>query len=163
MSTTTSRVSTQRKNSDTESGRPSFLMEMGRHQLALVAEGTRALCRRSEALRKIQQEAAHNASVFHAETGEKLFSLRDPGELMSIQSELMRFALRSASNYWQQIFANAMNTPVEMMACIGHVLQSEKEHGVKTPLEAFQSVIPPLASSFHVLHSDEDEGKRLHS
>jgi Phasin protein len=163
MSTTTSRASAQRKNSDTESGQSNFLMEMGRHQLALVAEGARALCCRSEALRKIQQEAAHDASVFHAETGERLFSLRDPGELMSIQSELMRFALSSASNYWRQIIANAMNTPVDMMACIGQVLQSEKEHGVKTPLEAFQSVIPPLANSFHVLHSEEDESKRLHS
>lgn len=162
MSTNNSRASVQRKSFGNESLQPNFLMEMGRHQLAIAAESTRTLCSRSEALRKIQQEAAHDASVFHAETGQKLFGLKEPAELLALQSELMRFALRSAGSYWQKIVANAMNTQVEMMASIGHVLQSEKEHGVKTPMEVFQAAIPPLANSFHVIHAEDDE-KRLHS
>ena len=162
MTTSHSRASSARKGSAAPADQPNFLMEMGRHQLALAAEGTRTLCSRSEALRKIQQEAAHDASVFHAETGERLFALREPAELFALQSELMRFALRSSASYWQKVLANAMNTQLEMMASIGHVLQSEKEHGVKNPMEAFQAAIPPLANSFHILHPEDDE-KRLHS
>lgn len=162
--TTRTKSSTVPRNaaSGTDQSAPNLLADWGRHHLAIVAQGTSALCRSREALRKIQQEAAHDASVFHAEAGRKLLAPCAPADLMAIQSELVRFALQNAGKYWQRVAANAVNTQVEMMASLGQVLQSETDNGMRTPLE---SVIAPLASSFHLADTDEgnDEKQKLHS
>jgi hypothetical protein len=142
---------------------PNFLSELGRHQLALAVEGTTALCRGSEALRKIQQDAAHDASVFHEETAQRLFASCQPAELMAIQSELMRFTLQSAGSYWQKIAARMMQTQVEMIKSVTHVLEREKDTGTKSPMEVLQSAMPPLASSFFPMTAHVPEGQPLHS
>ena len=142
---------------------PNFLSELGRHQLALAVDGTTALCRGSEALRKIQQDAAHEASVFHEETAQRLFASCQPADLMAIQSELLRFMMQSAGKYWQQIAASAMQTQVDMIKSVTHVLEREKQAGAKSPLEVLQSVIPPLASSFFPMTANVPDGQPLHS
>ena len=142
---------------------PNFLSELGRHQLALAVEGTTALCRGNEALRKIQQDAAHEASVFHEETVQRLFAPCQPAELMAIQSELMRFTLQSSGRYWQKIAASMMQTQVEMIKSATHVLEREKGSGAKSPMEVLQSTLPPLASSFFPMTSHVPEGQPLNS
>lgn len=146
-----------------QSAMPDFLSELSRHHLALLVDGTTALCRGSEALRKIQQEAAHDASVFHEETGQRLFAPCQPADLMAIQSELMRFTLQSAGKYWQQLAAQAVQTQVEMLRSVTHVLQSEKDTGLKSPMEVFQSAMPPLANSFFPINGHVPDGQPLHS
>lgn len=140
-----------------------FLSELGRHQMALAVEGTTALCRGSEALRKIQQDAAHEASVFHEETAQRLFVSCQPAELMAIQSELMRFTLQSVGSYWQKIAARTMQTQVELIKSVTHVLEREKDTGTKSPMEVLQSAIPPLANSFFPMTAHVPEGQPLHS
>ena len=142
---------------------PNVLSELGRHQLALAVDGTTAQCRGSEALRKIQQDAAHLASVFHEETAQRLFASCQPTELIVIQSEILRFTMQSAGRYWQQIAASAMQTQVEMIKSVTHVLEREKETGTKSPMEVLQSVMPPLASSFFPMTAHVSEGQPLHS
>ena len=142
---------------------PNFLSELGRHQLALAVDGTTALCRGSEALRKIQQDAAHEASVFHEETAQRLFVSCQPAELVAIQSELLRFTMQSAGKYWQQIAASAMQTQVEMIKSVTHVLEREKDTGTKSPMQVLQSFKPPLASSFFPMTAHVPEGQPLHS
>ena len=142
---------------------PNFLSELGRHQLALAVDGTTALCRSSEALRKIQQYAAHEASVFHEETAQRLFVSCQPAELVAIQSELLRFTMQSAGKYWQQIAASVMQTQVEMIKSVTHVLEREKDTGTKSPMQVLQSVMPPLASSFFPMTAHVPEGQPLHS
>lgn len=159
-------MNTKAKDSTTRRGAndpPNFIFELGRHQLALAVDGTTALCRGSEALRKIQHDAAHEASVFHEETAQRLFVSCQPAELMAIQAELLRFTMQSAGKYWQQIAANAMQTQVEMIKSVTHVLQREKDTGTKSPMEVLQSVMPPLASSFFPMTAHVPEGQPLHS
>lgn len=137
--------------------------ELGRHQLALAVESTMALCRGSEGLRKIQQEAAHEASVFHEETAQKLFGPCQVAELMETQVEIVRFTLQSAGKYWQQVTAHAMQTQIEMMSIATDVRENEKNAGVKSPLEVFQSAIPSLADSLFPMTAHVPEGQPLHS
>lgn len=146
-----------------ESHPPNILSELGRHHLALVVDGTTVMCRGSEALRKIQQNAAHEASVFHEETAQRLFVSCQPAELMAIQSELLRFVVQSAGKYWQQVAANAMQTQVEMIKSVTHVLEREKDTGTKSPMEVLQSAMPPLASSFFPMTAHVPDGQPLHS
>lgn len=164
MSTKPREISAKRGiSSNDPSFVPNFFADFGRHQLALAVESISALCRGSEALRKIQQEAAHEASIFHEEAAQKLCTPCQPTELMAIQSELLRFTLENAGRYWQQIAAQAMQTQVEMMRSVSHVLEIEKDTGMKSPLEAFQAAMPPLASSFFPLSVHAPEGQPLHS
>lgn len=163
MSTKTKETSTRREVSDSDKSFSNLFSELGRHQLALVVEGTSALCRSSEALRKIQQDAAHEASVFHEETAQKLFTPCQPADLMAIQSELMRFCLQSSGKYWQQLVAQAMQTQVEMMRSVSQVLKIEKDTGMKSPLEVLQAAMPPLASSLFPMNAYVPDGQPLHS
>jgi hypothetical protein len=160
-------MTTKAKDSNAKRGAsseaPNFLSELGRHHLALTVEGTTALCRGSEALRKIQQDAAHEASVFHEETAQKLFSPCQPAELMAIQSELMRFTLQGAVRYWQNIASRMMETQVDVIKSATHVLEREKGAGAKSPMEVFQSALPPLASSFFPMTAHVPEGQTLNS
>ena len=163
MSTKTKETSARREVSDNGKSFPNVFAELGRHQLALAVEGTSALCRSSEALRKIQQDAAHEASVFHEETAQKLFSPCQPADLMAIQSELMRFSLQSAGKYWQQIAAQMVQTQVEMMKSVNQVLEGEKDTGLKSPLEIFQAAMPPMANGLFPMSAHIPEGQAWHS
>lgn len=163
MSTKTKETSAKR---EATAGGPSFpnaLADLGRHQMALAVESTSALCRGNEALRKIQQDAAHQASLFHEQIAQKLFVPCQPAELMAIHSELLRFSLQSAGKYWQQIAARTMQTQVEMIRSVTQVLESEKDTGMKSPMEVLQSAMPPLASSFFPMTAHVPEGQPLHS
>ncbi|CAN5505033.1 hypothetical protein BH10PSE16_BH10PSE16_40280 [soil metagenome] len=163
MGTKTKETLAGREVSSSEQYFPNLFADLGRHQLALAVEGTGALCRSGEALRKIQQEAAHEASVFHENTAKKLFAPCQLADLAAIQSELMRFSLQSAGKYWQQIAMQAMQTQVEIMSSVSHVLESEKDTGMKSPLEVLQAVIPPVAHSFFPMTVHVPEGQPMHS
>jgi hypothetical protein len=129
----------------------SFLTELGRQQMAVATESTSAIFRGNEALRKIQHETAHEASVRHAEAAQKLFSPCQPGDLLSIQSELLRTDMQSANHYWQQLAAAAMQTQREMMTSMTHLLDSDSGGGMKSAMKVFQATtIPAMAmtSSF---------------
>jgi Phasin protein len=108
----------------------------------------------NENMRKIQQDAAHDASARHREAAAKLFGQCQPSDILPIQSELMRSDLQGASQYWQQLTVVAMQTHREMMASFSQMLENEKSGGVKSALDAFQASIPALASSFFVVGSN---------
>lgn len=122
-----------------------FLADLNRRQLALAAESMSALCRGSEALRGIQQDAAHEASVRHADMAQKLLEPCQPADLMSMQSELLRFGLQSASRYWQQLATQMMQTQVDMMSSVSHLLDSEKGGRAQLPLASSFFMLDPLA------------------
>ena len=137
--------------------------ELGRHQLALAIEGTLVLCRASEGLRKIQQEAAHEASGFYAEQAQKLFGPGQLAELMQTQTEIVRFSLHGSGKYWQQIAAHTLQTQMEIMGIITDVLENEKNAGAKSPLEVLQTALSPLANSLFPMTAHVPEGQPLHS
>lgn len=122
--------------------------ELGRQQLAAATMSTSALCRGSEALRKVQQEIAHEASLRHAQAAKKLSSPCQPADMMALQTELIRSNMQSATQYWQQLLEVALQTQREIMESMTGLADGKSDAGMKSVLEAFQSVVPPMASSF---------------
>ena len=124
------------------------LTELGRQQMAAATLSTSALCRGSETLRKVQQEMAHEASLRHAQAAKKLASPCQPTDMIELQSELLRSNMQSATQYWQQLLEVALQTQREMMESMVGLLDSKSDGGMKSAMEAFQSIIPPMATSF---------------
>lgn len=125
-----------------------LLTELGRQQLAAFTLSTSALCRGSEALRKVQQEVAHEASLRHAQAAKKLSAPCQPTDMVELQTELMRSNLQSATQYWQRLLEVALQTQREMMEGMSSLMDGKSDGGMKSVLEAFQSVVPPMATSF---------------
>ncbi len=99
--------------------------ELGRQQLAVATESGAAMFRGFETIRKIQEEAAHEASTRHAAAAEKLRDSRDPALIVQVQSELLHFDFASACQYWQQLAAATMEMQAEMIGCACHLIDSE--------------------------------------
>lgn len=121
-----------------------FLSEVGRQQLAMVTQSASALYRGNETLRKIQQETAHEASVRHAQAARKLLTPCQPADLMTIQSELLRTDMHSASQYWGQLAAATLKTQREMITSMGHLLDSESDTSMKSALQVFEAALPAM-------------------
>jgi hypothetical protein len=135
-----------------------MLADLGRQQLAVATENTSAIFRGSEAMRKIQQDAAHQASVHHAEAAQKLRAAAfQPADLLAIQSELLRIDMQGAGQYWQQLASVALQTQIEMMSSVSRMFDDGTGGGVKSALEVFQAAIPPMANSFFVSRSSESD------
>lgn len=122
-----------------------FLTELSRRQLALASESISVLCRGSEAMRGIQRDAARETSAYHAGVARKLLEPCQPADLMAIQSELLRFGLQGAGKYWQQLGAQMMQTQVDMMSSVGHLLDGDKAGPMPSPLPSSFFMLDPLA------------------
>lgn len=127
-----------------------FLADLSRQQLSFATESASALFRSSEAIRKVQQQAAHQAAEHYAEAAQKLRAAGQPADLLAVQSDLLRFDLQESSQYWQQFMTAALQAQTEMLSTASHMFDSEAGGGVKSALEAMQAAIPPMASSFFV-------------
>lgn len=137
-----------------------LLTEFGRQQLAVAAQSASAMYRTREVIRTVQRQAAHEASVRHAETARKLRASCTPGDFLTLQSELIRGNIQGASQYWQQLSNLAMQTQLEIMASMSHAIEGEAGVGVKSVLQAFQAATPPLLKRFFALTPDSASGPR---
>ena len=137
-----------------------LLTEFGRQQLAIAAQSASAMYRAREVIGAVQQQAAHDASVRHAQTARKLCAPCGPGDFLALQSELIRGNIQGASQYWQQLSDLALQAQLEMMARMSHALDGEAGVGVKLVLQAFQAATPPLLKRFFVLTPDNANGPR---
>ncbi len=126
----------------------SLLTAFGRQQLAAATQNASVLYRAREVIRAAQQQAAHEASVRHAETARKLLAPCAPADILALQSELLRGNIQGAGQYWRQLSDVAMQTQFEMMASMSHLLDGEAGAGVKSVLQAFQAASPPLVNRF---------------
>lgn len=118
-----------------------FLADLGRQQLAAATDAACAMFRGSEAMRAIQQQAAHEASLRHQAAAQKLHGSCAPADLLAIQSELLRFDLQGATQYWQQITTAALQSQIEMMASASQLLTNGQNGGWKSALENFQAAM----------------------
>jgi hypothetical protein len=120
-------------------------MDCARQQAVVVAESACAMFRGFEAMRKIQEEAAHQASLRHSEAAQKLRGSCQPADLMAVQSELLRFDIDAAGRYWQQLAAAAFEMQTEIVGCASHLIDSEAMlEGSSAALDAMQLKIPGL-------------------
>lgn len=102
-----------------------YLADLPRKQLALMTQSASALFRGSEAMRKIQQQAAHRAAAHQDEMRERLRTPCDLSELLSIQGELMRLNLQEAAQYWQQLTDAALKVQADVVSRVAEDAQAE--------------------------------------
>lgn len=118
------------------------LADVGRQQLALATQSASALFRGCEAMRKIQQQAAHHASVRHEAVAQKLQGPCEPADLLALQASLLQFDLQGATQYWQDLAAAMLKTQVDMMGCASHLFDAVgSEDAFKPARDAWQAAM----------------------
>ncbi len=102
-----------------------FAGDQGRQQMAVATESACAMFRGFEAMRKVQERAAHQALQSHSAAAAKLKGPCAPADLMSIQSNLLRANMQGATQYWQELAATAMEMQAQLMDCGSHLINSD--------------------------------------
>lgn len=101
------------------------LAEIPRQQAVVAAETACALFRGFESMRRIQEQAAHQALVRHGAVAEKLRSPLQPLELFALQANLARVDLDAAARYWQDLAAAALEMQTEMAGSCAHLISAD--------------------------------------
>ena len=102
-----------------------FFADFSRQQMSVAADASCAMFRGFEAIRKVQQQAAHTAAQRHEAVAQRLHAGCAPADLLAIQSELLAGDFKGATQYWQDLAATAMEMQTEIMGCTSHLVDSE--------------------------------------
>ena len=127
-----------------------YLVDLPRKQLALMTQSASALFRGSEAMRKIQQQAAHRAAAHQDEVRERLRAPCDLSELMTIQGELVRFNLQEAAQYWQQLTDAALKVQADVVSRVAEDAQDEPT--LDSLQRAFQASLASVGTGSTAAH-----------
>lgn len=120
------------------------LAALPHQQLVAATEGACAVFRGFEAMRKVQEQAAHHALTQHQQALERLRQAQDPTQWMAIESDLMRFDVEGATRYWQQLGEAALQMQGELMDCFAHLVGPDGQGAKPSPL----TMMPALATGF---------------
>jgi len=99
--------------------------DLPRQQLSAATESACAMFRGFEAMRRIQEQAAHEALEHYARATALIRQADDPNQLLEIQAELLRFDLDGSARYWQQLGAAAVDMQREMLGCCAHLIDND--------------------------------------
>jgi len=124
-----------------------FIADLGRQQISVCSEASNAMIRGFDAMRKLQEQATHDAAERHAALARKLQTTSQPVELVTIQAASVRDDLESVTQYWQQLAATALEMQTEMLGCASHLLDSETALQAASAMEALDA-IPGLGKLF---------------
>jgi hypothetical protein len=119
------------------------LSEVTRQQLSLMTQAACAVLGSSEAIGKIQQHAAHQASLRHEAAAESLRGDVEPLDVLAIQSDLLRQDMQEAAQYWTQLATTAMKSQLDMMGRMTDVLNTGSQSGLSTALDAWRTAVAP--------------------
>ena len=86
-----------------------------RQQMVAAAQASCAIFRGFEAIRRMQQKAAHQALTHHQVLVEKLQEPCRPMDLVATQAEMVRFDVQGAALYWQQMASALMAMQRELV------------------------------------------------
>jgi hypothetical protein len=100
--------------------------DLPRQQAALAAEAACAVFRGFESMRRVQEEAAHQALLRHGAAADKLKLPLKPMELLALETNLTRFDIDAAARYWQGLAAAAMEMQTELATCCAHMVNADK-------------------------------------
>lgn len=123
------------------------LSDLARQQMCVAAEASCAMFRGFETMRRIQQEAAHDASVRHGAVAQKLHGACAPVDALAMQAGLLQADWQSANRYWQDLAGTALEMQVEMMGCASHLLDSDTALESVSAVEALDA-LPGLTALF---------------
>lgn len=123
MSTTTSARATTRKaaaptDTDTIAER-SGSADFARQQLASGAEAAAVLYRAAEAVQQINLQLVQRAALRQQQLAEKLRTITNPAEVMSLETSLLSVGVQEATQYLQELAAAAMAMQGELMRGAG--------------------------------------------
>ena len=124
-----------------------FLADFGREQLAMMMDAYAAMFRGFEAMRGIQQQAAQQASARHETAANQMRGTFAPNDLMTIPFGLLQEDLQSATRYWQELAAAALETQTEIMGCAGHLMNTDAALETASAIEALEA-IPGVSQLF---------------
>lgn len=117
-------------------------IDLPRQQMALATEGACAMFHGFEAMRHIQEKAAHDALSQYSTAAQRLREASDPAQLLNIQADLMRFDVDGATRYWQQMGAVAVDMQNDLINRFGHLV----ENGRLLPASPLDGGIQALAN-----------------
>lgn len=89
-------------------------------------------------MRQIQHDAAHEAWAHYQSAAERLHEAGVPGDIFSVQAELLQFDLLGASHYWQQLANVALKTQTEIANCASTLLDPLHNTGLKSTLDFYR-------------------------
>lgn len=118
-----------------------FLTDLQRRQMAITTESACAIFRSIEATRSVQQQIAQKSLSQHELAAQHLQKPCEPGELLSIQSNLLQFVVQGALQYWQQLGTIALKTQVDLMEGGKQILAPAAEDPLKPMLQAWQNAL----------------------
>lgn len=124
-----------------------MLSDMTRQQLTMMTEAACAVLGSSEALGKIQQQAAHQASVRHQAAAETLRSEVEPMDVLSIQSDLVRQDMQEVAQYWAQLASTVMRGQLDMMGRMSHMLNAGSAGGLGGAFDTWRSAMAASADA----------------
>lgn len=125
-----------------------LLPDFGRQQLLMLTEIADTLFRSGEALRKIQQQAAHHASLQHQAVTKKLRTNCTPADLLDIQSALLHFDTAGARQYWHQVAAVAQQAQFEIINSTSRMPHNQAGNSLQSTLNSFQATLPLVNGFF---------------
>lgn len=99
-----------------------WLGDLGRHQLAVAAQGAAAMFRGFEAMRTMQQQTAEHAATQYLAAVRLLGAPFQPAELMAVETEVLEEEAEQVGNSWQQLAAATLQSQVETMTQASRLL-----------------------------------------
>jgi len=115
-------------------------LELPRQQLTFATESACAMFHGFEAMRRIQQKAAHEALVQYSNAAKRLKEAKEPAQLLEIQADLMRFDFDGATQYWRQIGAVVVDMQQDLVTRLGHVVEPDNFARVAAPGDNLQAL-----------------------
>lgn len=86
---------------------------LAQQQLQTLMSLTDLMFKGAEEVRRFQMQAAHDARERHERAHAEVASAGNPNELLSVQSELVRYDVEAGSRYWQQLASIMAATQAE--------------------------------------------------
>jgi hypothetical protein len=123
MNTSTSARAAARKaaapqTADTVADR-SGTADFARQQLASGAEAAAVLYRAAEAVQQINLQLVQRAALRQQQLAEKLRTITNPAEVMSLETSLLSVGMQEATQYLQELAAATMAMQSELMRGAG--------------------------------------------
>lgn len=102
------------------------MLDLPRQQTAAATHAACAMFSGFEAMRKIQEKAAHRALKHYTDAAQRLGRHCAPVDVLSVQMDLARFDAEEAATYWQDLLAAAVQMQTRVAACGCELVDSDK-------------------------------------
>ena len=104
----------------------STVLDLPRQQSVAATHAACALFGGFEAMRKIQEKAAHAALGHYTDAAHRLEKHCAPLDVLSVQMELARFDAEAAAAYWQELASAVLQTQARVAACGCELVDSDR-------------------------------------